>query len=86
MKLYNSAAASCPFQLVSFYKCCNTHTDLKIDYKFNSHSMSVPSPLSNVTISANLSSGIRNMQSKPTAQWYIFFVSIVCIEKNIDNF
>ncbi|XP_050061446.1 F-BAR domain only protein 2 isoform X2 [Aphis gossypii] len=69
VKLHNTAAASCPFQLVSFYKCSNTYTDLKIDYKFNSHSMSVPSPLRNVTVSANLNSAIRNMQSKPTAQW-----------------
>ncbi|XP_016664295.1 F-BAR domain only protein 2 isoform X4 [Acyrthosiphon pisum] len=69
VKLRNTAAASCPFQLVSFYKCSNTYTDLKIGYKFNSHSMSVPSPLLNVTVSANLNSAIRNMQSKPTAQW-----------------
>ncbi|KAL4125956.1 hypothetical protein QTP88_010192 [Uroleucon formosanum] len=69
VKLRNTAAASCPFQLVSFYKCSNTYTDLKIGYKFNSHSMSVPSPLMNVTVSANLNSAIRNMQSKPTAQW-----------------
>lgn len=74
MKLRNTAAASCPFQLVSFYKCSNTHTDLKIDYKFNSHSMSVPSPLLNVTVSANLNSAIRNMQSKPTANWYFLSV------------
>ncbi|XP_025208638.1 F-BAR domain only protein 2 isoform X3 [Melanaphis sacchari] len=69
VKLHNTAAASCPFQLVSFYKCSNTYTDLKIGYKFNSHAMSVPSPLLNVTVSANLNSAIRNMQSKPTAQW-----------------
>ncbi|XP_060844591.1 F-BAR domain only protein 2 isoform X4 [Rhopalosiphum padi] len=69
VKLHNTAAGSCPFQLVSFYKCSNTYTDLKIGYKFNSHSMSVPSPLLNVTVSANLNSAIRNMQSKPTAQW-----------------
>lgn len=69
VKLRNTAAASCPFQLVSFYKCSNTHTDLKIDYKFNSHAMNVPSPLLNVTVSANLNSAIINMQSKPTAHW-----------------
>ncbi|XP_025409516.1 F-BAR domain only protein 2 isoform X2 [Sipha flava] len=69
VKLRNTAAASCPFQLVSFYKCSNSYTDLKIDYKFNSHSMSVPLPLLNVSVSANLNSAIRNMQSKPTAQW-----------------
>lgn len=38
--------------------------------------MSLPSPLLNVTVSANLSTGIRNMQSKPTAQWYIFNILI----------
>lgn len=69
MKPRHTAAASCPFQLVSFYKCSDTYTDLKIDYKFNSHSMAAPSPLLNVTVSANLSLSINNMQSKPTAHW-----------------
>lgn len=80
VKLHNSAASSCPLQLVSFYKCNNNHTDLKIDYKYNSHSMSLPSPLLNVTVSANLSTGIRNMQSKPTALWYIFNILITLIQ------
>jgi len=69
VKMRNTAAGSCPFQLVSFYKCTDTYTDLKVDYKFNSHAMTVPSPLLNVTISANLSTAIHNMQSKPTAHW-----------------
>ncbi|XP_050528279.1 F-BAR domain only protein 2 isoform X5 [Daktulosphaira vitifoliae] len=69
IKCKNSAATSCPLQLVSFYKCCGTHTDLKIDYKFNSHSMNVPSSLLNVSISTNLNTTIQNMQSKPPAQW-----------------
>ncbi|XP_050435223.1 F-BAR domain only protein 2 isoform X2 [Adelges cooleyi] len=69
IKPRNTAAASCPFQLVSFYKCSGTHTDLKIDYKYNSHSMSMATPLVNVSVSATLNSSIQNMQSKPPAQW-----------------
>ncbi|XP_015435250.1 PREDICTED: F-BAR domain only protein 2 [Dufourea novaeangliae] len=38
-------AGSCPFQLVAYWKCETTHTDLKIDYKYNSRAMASPSLL-----------------------------------------
>ncbi|XP_057659059.1 F-BAR domain only protein 2 isoform X3 [Diorhabda carinulata] len=62
-------ANSCPFQLVAYWKCSSAHTDLKIDYKYNSHAMSSPTPLLNVTIAVPVPGGVKNMQTKPTAQW-----------------
>lgn len=62
-------ASSCPFQLVSYWKCEPKHTDLKIDYKYNSHAMVSPSPLLNVTISIPVDGGVRNVQSKPHSAW-----------------
>ena len=32
-------ANSCPFHIMSYWRCEETHTDLKIDYKYNQHSM-----------------------------------------------
>lgn len=62
-------ATSCPFQLVSYWKCEATHTDLKIDYKYNSHAMASPSPLLNVSINVPVDGGVKNVQSKPHSAW-----------------
>uniref|UniRef100_A0A1Q3G1R2 Putative proline-serine-threonine phosphatase-interacting protein pstpip n=1 Tax=Culex tarsalis TaxID=7177 RepID=A0A1Q3G1R2_CULTA len=62
-------AASCPFQLVSYWKCEQRHTDIKIDYKYNSHAMAVASPLLNVSISVPVDGGVKNVQSKPHSAW-----------------
>lgn len=62
-------AQSCPFQLVSYWKCEPTHTDIKIDYKYNSHAMAQASPLLNVSISAPVDGGVKNVQSKPHSVW-----------------
>ncbi|CAH1103640.1 unnamed protein product [Psylliodes chrysocephalus] len=62
-------ANSCPFQLVAYWKCSSAHTDLKIDYKYNSHAMSSPTPLLNVTVAVPVPGVVKNMQTKPTAQW-----------------
>ena len=64
-----SGAGSCPFQLVAYWKCSITHTDLKVDYKYNSHAMASPSPLLNLTVAVPVDGGVRNMQSKPIATW-----------------
>lgn len=64
-----SGAQSCPFQLVAYWKCTNAHTDLKIDYKYNSHAMSSPTPLLNVAVAVPIDGGMRNFQSKPPGQW-----------------
>ncbi|CAL8104816.1 unnamed protein product [Orchesella dallaii] len=39
-----SGAASCPLHLVAFWKCETTQTDLRIDYKYNSHAMATTQP------------------------------------------
>ncbi|XP_044741543.1 F-BAR domain only protein 2 isoform X2 [Chrysoperla carnea] len=62
-------AQSCPFQLVAYWKCEKAHTDLKIDYKYNSHAMSTPSPLLNVKVAVPIDDAVKNMQSKPVGQW-----------------
>lgn len=64
-------AQSCPFQLVSYWKCEPTHTDIKIDYKYNSHSMASSSPLLNVSISVPVDGGVKNVQSKPHSAWWV---------------
>lgn len=65
----NPGASSCPLQLVCYWKCETTHTDLKIDYKYNSHAMALPSPLLNVSISVPVDGNVRNVQSKPHSVW-----------------
>ncbi|XP_012277407.1 F-BAR domain only protein 2 isoform X2 [Orussus abietinus] len=62
-------AGSCPFQLVAYWKCEATHTDLKIDYKYNSRAMASPSPLLNLHVAAPIDGGFLNLHSKPPAQW-----------------
>lgn len=62
-------ANSCPLQLVAYWKCTNQHTDLKIEYKYNSHAMSSPTPLLNVSVAVPIDGVIKNMQTKPQAQW-----------------
>ncbi|XP_023707494.1 F-BAR domain only protein 2 isoform X6 [Cryptotermes secundus] len=64
-----SGAGSCPFQLVAYWKCEPSHTDLKVDYKYNSHAMASPSPLLNLMVAVPVDGGVKSMQSKPTAQW-----------------
>ncbi|XP_058796481.1 F-BAR domain only protein 2 isoform X4 [Phymastichus coffea] len=62
-------AGSCPFQIVAYWKCNPTHTDLKVDYKYNSRAMAVPTPLLNVQVSVPIDGGFKTVQSKPNAQW-----------------
>ncbi|KAK9298234.1 hypothetical protein QLX08_008385 [Tetragonisca angustula] len=62
-------AGSCPFQLVAYWKCETAHTDLKIDYKYNSRAMASPSPLLNLHVAAPIDGGFKSFNSKPQAQW-----------------
>lgn len=64
-----AGAASCPFQLVSYWKCEKDHTDLKIDYKYNLHSMSSPSPLLNVSVCVPMNGGVKNVIAMPKNTW-----------------
>lgn len=76
-----AGAQSCPFQLVSFWKCEPAHTDIKIDYKYNNHAMASPSPLLNVSISIPVDGGVRNVQSKPHSAWYVL-PYFECVDAN----
>ncbi|XP_068153996.1 F-BAR domain only protein 2 isoform X4 [Drosophila tropicalis] len=62
-------ASSCPFQLVSYWKCESSYTALKVDYKYNNHAMASASPLLNVTLSVPVNGSVRNVQSKPHSAW-----------------
>lgn len=62
-------ASSCPFQLVSYWKCELNHTDIKIDYKYNSHAMTTPLPLLNVALTVPVDGDVKNVQSKPHSVW-----------------
>ncbi|XP_021954750.1 F-BAR domain only protein 2 [Folsomia candida] len=77
-------AASCPLHLVAFWKCEEKQTDLRIDYKYNSHATEIISSetlpnlkgdsagatLLQVCIAAPVDGGVKSLQSKPTGQWY----------------
>ncbi|XP_028162632.1 F-BAR domain only protein 2 [Ostrinia nubilalis] len=64
-----AGAASCPFQLVAYWKCERDHTDLKVDYKYNLHAMSPPSPLLNVSVCVPMNGAVRNVIAMPPSQW-----------------
>nr|XP_053633348.1 F-BAR domain only protein 2-like [Cherax quadricarinatus] len=64
-----NGANSSPLQLVSYWKCEDSHTDLRIDYKYNPHAIASPSPLLNVNVSVPMDGIVKNMQSKPLGQW-----------------
>lgn len=53
---------------MAYWKCTSAHTDLKIDYKYNSHAMSSPTPLLNVNVAVPVEGTIKNIQSKPNVQ------------------
>ncbi|BES89771.1 SAFF [Nesidiocoris tenuis] len=64
-----TGAESCPLQLVSYWKCEKTHTDLRVDYKYNSHAMHFPSPLLNLTVVVPVEGNVINTHTRPTATW-----------------
>ncbi|MPC78353.1 F-BAR domain only protein 2 [Portunus trituberculatus] len=64
-----NGATTSPLQLVSYWKCEDNHTDLRIDYKYNPHALASPSPLLNVNVMVPVDGIVKNMQSKPQGQW-----------------
>lgn len=59
-----------PFQIVTHWKCEPNSTSLKIDYKYNSSSLSKIEPLKNVIVNATVDGGVVSMQSNPEGVWY----------------
>ncbi|KAM7024369.1 F-BAR domain only protein 2 isoform 4-T4 [Acridotheres tristis] len=60
---------STPLNLATYWKCDASTTDVRVDYKYNPESMSVPSTLSNVQVVVPVDGGVINMQSLPPAKW-----------------
>ncbi|XP_041360186.1 F-BAR domain only protein 2-like isoform X2 [Gigantopelta aegis] len=60
---------STPLPLVVYWKCDETNTDYRLDYRYNSSSMSTLSTLKNVTVAVNITGGVTKMQSIPSGQW-----------------
>ncbi|XP_064356075.1 F-BAR domain only protein 2 isoform X2 [Dromaius novaehollandiae] len=60
---------STPLNLATYWKCNASTTDVRVDYKYNPESMTVPSTLSNVQVVVPVDGGVTNMQSLPPAKW-----------------
>ncbi|XP_019387814.1 PREDICTED: F-BAR domain only protein 2 isoform X2 [Crocodylus porosus] len=60
---------STPLNLATYWKCNVNTTDVRVDYKYNPESMTVPSTLSNVQVVVPVDGGVTNMQSLPYAKW-----------------
>jgi len=66
----DSGAKSCPIQMVSYWKCEDDHTDLRLDYKYNQYAMARLTPLSNLTLAVPVDGGVVNMTSQPKGSWH----------------
>ncbi|XP_067424746.1 F-BAR domain only protein 2 [Emydura macquarii macquarii] len=60
---------STPLNLATYWKCNASTTDVRVDYKYNPESMTVPSMLSNIQVVVPVNGGVTNMQSLPPAKW-----------------
>jgi len=64
-----SGANSCPFHIMSYWRCEEGHTDLRIDYKYNQHAMARPTALQNVSLAVPVDGGVSSMMSEPKGSW-----------------
>jgi len=64
-----SGANSCPFHIMSYWRCEEGHTDLRIDFKYNQHSMARPTALQNVSLAVPVDGGVTSMMSEPKGTW-----------------
>ncbi|XP_048705285.2 F-BAR domain only protein 2 isoform X4 [Caretta caretta] len=60
---------STPLNLATYWKCNASTTDVRVDYKYNPESMTLPSMLSNIQVVVPVDGGVTNMQSLPPAKW-----------------
>ncbi|XP_073695779.1 F-BAR domain only protein 2 isoform X2 [Garra rufa] len=60
---------STPLNLVVYWKCNPSTTDLRVDYRYNPESMQPPAALTNVQVLVPVNGGVTNMQSLPNAIW-----------------
>jgi len=64
-----AGANSCPFHIMSYWRCEEGHTDLRIDFKYNQHSMARPTALQNVSLAVPVDGGVTSMMSEPKGTW-----------------
>jgi len=64
-----AGANSCPFHIMSYWRCEEGHTDLRIDYKYNQHAMARPTALQNVSLAVPVDGGVTSMMSEPKGTW-----------------
>jgi hypothetical protein len=64
-----SGANSCPFHIMSYWRCEEAHTDLRIDFKYNQHAMARPTALQNVSLAVPVDGGVSSMMSEPKGTW-----------------
>ncbi|XP_074064661.1 F-BAR domain only protein 2 isoform X2 [Macrotis lagotis] len=60
---------STPLNLATYWKCNDSTTDVRVDYKYNPEAMFAPSVLSNIQVVVPVDGGVTNMQSLPPAVW-----------------
>ncbi|XP_016381323.1 F-BAR domain only protein 2 isoform X3 [Sinocyclocheilus rhinocerous] len=60
---------STPLNLVVYWKCTPSTTDLRVDYRYNPESMQPPAALTNLQMLVPVNGGVTNMQSLPNAIW-----------------
>ncbi|XP_051960591.1 F-BAR domain only protein 2 isoform X3 [Xyrauchen texanus] len=60
---------STPLNLVVYWKCGPSTTDLRVDYQYNPEAMQPPATLTNVQVLVPVNGGVINMQSIPNAIW-----------------
>ncbi|XP_067340046.1 F-BAR domain only protein 2 isoform X3 [Channa argus] len=60
---------STPLNLAVYWKCTQTTTDLRLDYRYNPDSMACPGPLTNIQILVPVDGGVTSMQSLPNSIW-----------------
>ncbi|XP_077087213.1 F-BAR domain only protein 2 isoform X2 [Siphateles boraxobius] len=60
---------STPLNLVVYWKCAPTTTDLRVDYRYNPEAMQPPVALTNLQVLVPVNGGVTNMQSLPNAIW-----------------
>ncbi|XP_056601104.1 F-BAR domain only protein 2 isoform X2 [Triplophysa dalaica] len=60
---------STPLNLIAYWKCSPSTTDLRVDYQYNPEAMQPPVSLTNIQVLVPVNGGVLNMQSLPSAIW-----------------
>ncbi|GFS13529.1 FCH domain only protein 2 [Elysia marginata] len=60
---------STPLPLVVYWKCDDSATDFRLDYRYNSSSMTPPITLKNVNVAVSVDGDVAKMQSIPSGNW-----------------